>query len=83
MKRYVLALAEVAVLATGAATTAKAVEFGVGPGGVYVGPDHRDRYYGDRDYGAYNEYRGGCRVVIDHRTNRFGEDVTVRRRICD
>ena len=85
MKRYVLALAALAMLATGAATTAKAVEFGVGPGGVYVGPD-RDRYhrdYGYRDYGAYNEYRGGCRVVLDHRTNRFGEEVTIRRRFCD
>jgi hypothetical protein len=82
MKRYVLALATLALLATGAATTAKAVVFGVGPGGVYVGRD-RDRYYRDRDYGAYNEYRGGCRVVITHHTNRFGEDVAIRRRICD
>jgi hypothetical protein len=85
MKRYVLALATLAMLATGAVTTAKAVEFGVGPGGVYIGPD-RDRYYRDygyRDYGAYNEYRGGCRVVITHHTNPFGEDVTIRRRICD
>ena len=85
MKRCVLALAALAMLATGAATTAKAVEFGVGPGGVYVGPD-REPYYRDhgyRDYGAYNEYRGGCRVVITHHTNSFGEDVTIRRRICD
>ncbi|WP_407179556.1 hypothetical protein [Bradyrhizobium sp. STM 3562] len=80
MKRYFLALAALATLATGAATTAKAVEFDVGPGGVYVGP-HRHPYY--EGYNSYNEYRGGCRVVITHRTNRFGEDVTVRRRICD
>ena len=78
MKRTILALAAVLTLAAGATTTAKAVEFEVGPGGVYVGPH---RYH---DYDRYNYYRGNnCRVVIDHRTNRFGEDVTVRRRICD
>lgn len=79
MKRYVLALAAAAALSTGAVTAANAVEFDVGPGGVYVGP-HHDRY--DRDYRAYDEYRG-CRVVITHTTNRFGEPVTVRRRVCD
>lgn len=82
MKRYFLALAALATLTAGAATTAKAVEFNVGPGGVYVGP-HRHHYYNGYDeYNSYNEYRG-CRVVITHRTNRFGEDVIVRRRICD
>jgi hypothetical protein len=60
----------------GTMTAANAVEFNVGPGGVYVNPsDHRGYY---RDY-----YGSNCRVIIDHRTNRFGEDVTVRRRICD
>ncbi len=79
MKRYALALAAVATVAMGAGTAAKAVEFDVGPGGVYVGP-HHDRYY--RDYRAYDEDRD-CRVVITHRINRFGEPVTVRKRICD
>ena len=85
MKRSILSLAAILVLAAGGATTAKAVELDVGPGGVYVGPrgDHY-RDYRDRDYNAYNRYdRGNCRVVIDRRTNRFGEEVTVRRRICD
>ncbi len=84
MKRT-MPLAAILVLMAGGATTAKAVEIGVGPGGVYVDPD-RDHYrYRDRDYDAYNRYDryGRCRVVIDRRTNRFGEDVTVRRRICD
>lgn len=82
MKRSFLSLAAILVLAAGGATTAKAVEFDVGPGGVYVGP--RGDHYRDRDYNAYNRYdRGNCRVVIDRRTNRFGEEVTVRRRICD
>jgi hypothetical protein len=80
MRRSILALAAVLTLAAGATTSAKAVEFDVGPGGVYVGP-HR---YHDHTYGRYDYYRGGgCRVVIDHHTNRYGEDVTVRRRICD
>jgi hypothetical protein len=60
----------------GTMTAANAVEFNVGPGGVYVGPGyHHDRYY--RDYGD------NCRIVIDHHTNRYGDDVTVRRRVCD
>jgi len=75
MKRCMLVLAALVTLTTGAITTANAVEFGVGPGGVYVGPD---RYY--RPYGAYY---GGCRTIIDHRINRFGEEVVVRRRVCD
>ena len=78
MKRYLLALA--ALVTLGVATTANAVEFNVGPGGVQVSPDHH-RYYRDYDRDAYGG--PGCRVVITHHTNRFGEDVTVRRRICD
>jgi hypothetical protein len=75
MKRCILAFAALLALTAGAVAPAKAVEFGVGPGGVYVGHDHY-RHYGNNEY-------GNCRVVIDHHTNRFGEDVTVRRRICD
>jgi hypothetical protein len=79
VNRFTVALAALATLITGAIGTAKAVELGVGPEGVYVGPD-RDRYYHDRDYNADT---GRCRVVIKHRTNRMGEDVEVRKRICD
>ena len=46
----------------------------IGPGGVRVRPDDDDRRYrrrGER-----------CRVVVEHRRNRFGERVTERRRIC-
>jgi hypothetical protein len=74
MKRTMLVLAALSTLTFGTVATANAVEFGVGPGGVYVGPD--------RPYGYYNDDRG-CRTVITHRTNRFGERVEVRRRICD
>jgi hypothetical protein len=76
MKRCTLALTALLTLTAGAVTSAKAVEFGVGPNGIYVGPD-RHRYYD-----SYNEY-SNCRVIVEHRTNRFGEDVTIRRRICD
>lgn len=74
MKRTILTLAALTMMTVGTIATASAVEFGVGPGGVYVGPD--------RPYGYYNDY-GGCRTVITERTNRFGETVQVRRRICD
>jgi hypothetical protein len=78
VKRFILALAALATSSAAAVTTANAVEFGVGPNGVYVGPD-RDHYYHER----YYDNSGNCRVVISHRTNRYGEDVEVRRRICD
>ncbi len=74
MKKVLLAMSAVVALGAGSIGAANALDVGVGPNGVYVGPGHRDYY--DRD-------RGECRTIIDRRTNRFGEDVTVRRRICD
>jgi hypothetical protein len=82
MKGFILAFAALLTLSAGAVTSARAVEFGVGPNGVYVGPRDHDRYDHDRYRESYNR-DGNCRVVITHRTNRYGEDVTVRRRICD
>jgi hypothetical protein len=72
MRRYMLALAAFVTLTAG---TANALDIGVGPNGVYVGPN--------RHHGYYDQAYGDCRTIIDHRTNRFGEDVTVRRRVCD
>ena len=72
MKRIAMALAAFGVLTLGALGTANAVEFNVGPGGVYVGPH---RHY-------YDEY-GNCRVIITHHVNRWGNEVTERRRVCD
>ncbi len=78
MKRYILPTLVALVTFIAAGATANAVEFGVGPGGVYVGPDrYRPHDYYDHDYGR------GCRIVIMHRINRYGEDVEIRRRICD
>jgi len=60
MKRYILALAALVTLSAGAVTTAKAVEFEVGPGGVYVGQQrYHDYDRGRRYYGSYNRYGGG------------------------
>jgi hypothetical protein len=77
MKSRVFMITALLALVAGTATAASAVEFNVGPGGVYVGPGEYHRYYRDRDYGA------DCRVVVRRHTNRYGEDVTERRRICD
>jgi hypothetical protein len=73
MKKFPLALCAALTLTAGSLGVANAVEFGVGPGGVYVAP-----------YGPYydHDYNGGCRVVITRHFNRWGDRVTVRRRIC-
>ncbi|WFU14042.1 hypothetical protein [Bradyrhizobium sp. CB3481] len=73
MKLSVLTIAT--LLTIGAIGSANAIEFGVGPGGVYVGPGY------DRPY--YRDYRDDCRIVIRERFNRFGERVRIRERICD
>jgi hypothetical protein len=82
MKRIAIAAAVLAATALGS-VAANAVEVDVGGGGVYVGPRHdydngwrwrhRETYgFGDR-----------CRVIVRTHINRFGERVSVRRRICD
>lgn len=73
MKRTLLVLSAAAALIGGSVGAANALDFHVGPGGVYVGPHHRDYY----DYG------GNCRTIITHRANGWGDGVTVRRRVCD
>ena len=79
MKRIALTTIAALSLLAGGLTAASAVEFDVGPGGVHFGPDHYRHYY--RDDG--DRYYGGCRTVIRHHTNRYGEDITVRDRVCD
>ena len=74
MKLRALTITALLALAAGTATAANAVEFNVGPGGVYVGPGHHHYY---RNYGE------NCRVIITHHTNRYGDEVTDRRRVCD
>ena len=63
----------------GSSETASAQGFG-----VYLGtghPRYADRW-GD-DYADDYAYRRDCRVVVRQHINRWGERVTVRRRICD
>jgi hypothetical protein len=71
MKRYVLALAAIVTLSAGAVTTAKAVEFDVGPGGVYVGQHRNYRGYDrDRYYDTYNQYDVGSCAMWRHECAR-------------
>ncbi len=69
-------LATIATLLGAAALfgTVSAAEFDIGPGGVRVERGHRWDHTYDR---------GDCRIIIDHHTNRWGDRVTERRRVCD
>ena len=82
MKRIaIVATMVAATLGSVGVASAAGVEFDVGRGGVYVGPNyhHRHWHHGYRAYG----YERDCRVVVTHRINGHGDRVTVRRRICD
>ena len=72
--RMTVMLGAAAFFAVAGPIAAQAAEFDIGPGGVHVERGHR----WDRSYN-----RGDCRTIIDHHTNARGEDVTVRRQICD
>ena len=79
MKRIaIVATMVAATLGSVGVASAQGVELDVGRGGVYVGPRHH-HWRGYRSY----DYARDCRVIVTHRTNRFGERVTVRRRVCD
>ena len=69
MKRILLALSAVAALTMAGAASAQDIH--VGPGGVGIGPRHH--YYDE----------GNCRTIIDHHVSASGNEVTVRRRVCD
>jgi hypothetical protein len=63
-----------ALLSVAGLSSAQAGAIDIGPGGVRVERGHR----WDRSYD-----RSDCRTIIEHRTNGAGDDVTVRRRVCD
>jgi hypothetical protein len=66
--RITMILGAAALIALLGPISAQAGGVRVGPGGVRVGDDH---------------YHDHCRTIIDHHTNARGEEVTVRRRVCD
>jgi len=76
MRRIAIAAAVLATTALGTIGAAQAIDVDVGPRGVYVGPRH---HQWREDYG----YASRCRVVERDHINRYGEHVSVRRRICD
>ncbi|HZT26707.1 MAG TPA: hypothetical protein VFA57_13495 [Pseudolabrys sp.] len=76
MKRMSL-MALVGLALIGGAGSASAASFG-----VYVGNDH-PYYRHHRHWRDYYAYQPGCRIVITHRYNRYGDRITVRKRICD
>ena len=79
MKRIAIAAAVLAATALGSigAANAEGVVVGAGPVGVYVGSGHHHHWRRDYDYAR------SCRVIVRTHVNRFGERVTVRRRVCD
>ena len=86
MKRIAITAAVLAATAFSAIGTAAAqgVEMDVGRGGVFVGERHdHDRFFRHRHFRETFGFGGECRVVVRTHINRFGERVSVRRRICD
>jgi hypothetical protein len=80
MKHIAIGLAVAAVTALGSfgGANAQGIVIGAGPAGVYVGHPHHHHWRRDYDY-----VPGSCRVVVRTHVNRFGERVTVRRRVCN
>jgi hypothetical protein len=73
MKKTLLAAAAVVMVVGGSLAAANAANVYIGPGGVDVAPSRH-----------YYDYEGdNCRTIITHHTNRWGNEVTVRRRVCD
>lgn len=66
--RTTMVLAASALFALLGPISAQAAELDVGPGGIHVDHPHHGR---------------DCRTVIEHHRNAAGDDVTVRRQVCD
>jgi hypothetical protein len=50
--------------------------------GIYLGANHPHHHWHHHWRGAY-AYEPECRIIIRHHINRWGERITVRRRICE
>lgn len=85
MKRYLMILGIIGAGALGTAGSANAegVRLGIGPSGVHVGvgDNHRGRHH--NRYDRHRGYREHCRVIVRKHTNRRGERVIERRRVCN
>jgi hypothetical protein len=88
MTKIILAAAAAALLTATplivGSTPAQAQHIEVGPGGVGVGLDHRDRdFYRDRDY-YRGRYHGGrrCRTEYTTRETPGGRVIRERRTVC-
>jgi hypothetical protein len=79
MKAVAFGIVLAAAASLSSISPASALDIDVGPGGFHVGRHH---HY-DHWRGAYAYSPGDCRVIISRHLNRFGERVTVRRRVCD
>jgi hypothetical protein len=81
MKRIAFALLMLGSALIGTIGTASAVEFDVGPGGVYVGPHHG--YWRDHEWRRAYGWGRNCRIIVRQHWNQWGERVTTRTRVCD
>lgn len=81
MKKFVCAIAILGTALVSGVGAANADDFrlSIGPGGVYAGPA-RHHHWRDEDSYAYSR---ACRVIVHRHTNRWGEVVIRRERICD
>jgi hypothetical protein len=81
MKRIALAAIVTAAAALGmiGPAGAQGVVIGAGPGGVYVGNGYHRHHHHWRHHYDYAR----CRTIVRSHINRYGERVSVRRRVCD
>jgi hypothetical protein len=76
------------MIALGAAAfssgTASAIPNGLPPGVTPASDVEQVRHGGrhDRHWRHHRRWHRSCRVVVRHHFNRFGERVTVRKRVC-
>lgn len=79
MIRFAIAAAilSAATFSSAGLASADGLVVGAGPAGVYVDVGHPYRRH------HWRRHYERCRVIVRHRINRFGERVTVRRRICE
>lgn len=83
--RTLIATFASSLLIMGTIASASAQDAQTGPGGVEASPGGIEASPGGTGHHPRHLYNsaGNCHVMITHRTNRMGDSVTVRRRVCD